>query len=200
MELIVRGARLFEWPGKWDIGVEGNRIRVVAERISAKGDREIEAEGRLVDPSYVKGHVHLDKCNLGDIMHPNRTWSFRECLEIAWEHKRSYIVEDIVERASGAVREGIANGTTVFRVFADVDTVGKLRPLEGILALREKWRRIVHIEAVNFPQEAIVRDTGTSELMEEGMRLRADVVGGCPGTSISTKTYAHILTLASSWR
>ena len=113
-------------------------------------------------------------------MRPNETNSFQECLEITWEHKRSYTVDDIVERASRAIEEGILNGTTVFRVFADVDTIGGMTPLEGIIALREKWAGIVDIEAVDFPQEAILRDPGTKELMREGMKIGADVVGGLP--------------------
>ena len=180
MDLVIRGAQLLDRQGIWDIGVQGDRIAALADRIEEKGVQEIAAEGRLVAPTYVNGHVHLDKCNLGDIMRPNQTYSFQECLAITWEHKRAYTVEDIVERADRAVQEGILNGTTVFRVFADVDTIGGLRPLEGILALREKWRGIARIEAVDFPQEAIIRDPGTKELMEEGMRLGADVVGGLP--------------------
>jgi cytosine/creatinine deaminase len=180
MDLIVRQGRLIDRSGLWDIGIRGSWIERIAERIDAAAAEEIDAEGRLVTPTYVNGHVHLDKCNLGDIMRPNRTNSFQECLEITWEHKRSYTVEDIVARASRAIEEGILNGTTVFRVFADVDSIGGLRPLEGIVALREKWRGMVRIEAVNFPQEGIIRDPGTFELMEEGMRMGADVVGGLP--------------------
>ncbi len=180
MDLVIRKSRLQGREGSWDIGIQGDRIAAVAERLEDQGTEEIEAAGRLVAPTYVNGHVHLDKCNLGDIMRPNQTYSFRECLEITWEHKRTYTIEDIVERASKAIREGILHGTTVFRVFADVDTIGGLRPLEGILALKAKWQGIVHIEAVDFPQEAILRDPGTKDLMEEGMRMGADVVGGLP--------------------
>lgn len=104
----------------------------------------------------------------------------QECLEITWEHKRDYTVEDIVARASAAIEEGILNGTSVFRVFADVDSIGGLKPIEGILALKKKWEGIVRIEVVNFPQEAIVRDPGTFELMDEAMIMGADVVGGLP--------------------
>ncbi len=180
MDLIIRRGRLNGKAGLWDIGVERGLIAEVAQKIEAKAPTEIDAAERLMAPTYVNGHVHLDKCNLGDVMRPNKTNSFQECLEITWEHKRTYTVEDIVTRASRAIEEGILNGTTVFRVFADVDTIGGLRPLEGIIALREKWRGIVEIEAVDFPQEAIVRDPGTFELMEEGMRMGADVVGGLP--------------------
>jgi cytosine/creatinine deaminase len=193
LSLIIRGARLQGRPGQWDIGIQDDRIAVVAEGLEDKAVEELDAAGRLVAPTYVNGHVHLDKCNLGDIMRANETYSFQECLEITWEHKRTYTTEDIVERASKAIREGILNGTTVFRVFADVDTVGRLRPLEGILALKERWDRIAHIETVDFPQEGILRDPGTKELMEEGIRMGADVVGGLPWHEhLDEDVHAHI--------
>ena len=180
MDLIVRNARLLDRDGAWEIGVEDGRIAAIGRKVEGSAESEIDAGGNLAAPTYVNGHVHLDKCNLGDVMRPNLTNSFQECLEITWEHKRTYTVDDIVERASRAIEEGILNGSTVFRVFADVDSIGGLRPLEGIIALREKYAGIVEIEAVDFPQEAIVRDPGTDELMEEGMRMGADVVGGLP--------------------
>ena len=180
MDLIVRNARLLDRDGTWEIGVEDGRIAAIGRKVEGSAESEIDAGGNLAAPTYVNGHVHLDKCNLGDVMRPNLTNSFQECLEITWEHKRTYTVDDIVERASRAIEEGILNGSTVFRVFADVDSIGGLRPLEGIIALREKYAGIVEIEAVDFPQEAIVRDPGTDELMEEGMRMGADVVGGLP--------------------
>jgi cytosine deaminase len=180
MDIVLRNARLMSRDGAWDIGIDNGRIAAVERSLPAEAGAQISADGNLVAPTYVNGHVHLDKCNLGDVMRPNKTNSFQECLEITWEHKRSYTVDDIVARASRAIEEGILNGTTIFRVFADVDSIGGLRPLEGILALRDKWKDTVRIEAVDFPQEGIVRDPGTFERMEEGMRLGADVVGGLP--------------------
>jgi cytosine deaminase len=141
----------------------------------------------------VSGHIHLDKCFLQEKMRPNKDYTFGECLELTWEHKARYTTEDILERANRAIQEGILNGTTVFRAFADVDGVGKLRGLEGLLALRERWRDLVHIEVVAFPQEGIIRDPGTSELMEEAMRLGADVVGGLPWFEmLDEEARAHI--------
>jgi cytosine/creatinine deaminase len=180
LDLIIRNAKLLDRDGSWDIGIDAGRIASIENDIAGKGAEEIDAGGRLAAPTYVNGHVHHDKSNLGDIMRPNETNSFQECLEITWEHKRTYTIDDIVERASRAIEEGILNGTTVFRVFADVDTIGGMTPLEGIIALREKWAGIVDIEAVDFPQEAIIRDPGTKDLMREGMKIGADVVGGLP--------------------
>lgn len=180
MDLIIRNARFRGREGTWDIGITGNRITAVKGELPESAQTEVNAGGNLVMPTYVNGHIHLDKCHLQEIMRPNKDYTFRECLELTWEHKARYTVEDILERASWAIAEGILNGTTVFRAFADVDSVGKLRGFEGLLALREQWQDIVHIEVVAFPQEGIIRDPGAAELMEEAMRLGADVVGGLP--------------------
>lgn len=180
MDLIIRHARLRNRPGSWDIDITGDRITTTAEHIEEKGTVEVDAEGNLVVPTYVNGHIHLDKCHLQERMLPNKDYSFAECLELTWEHKAQYTIEDVLERAGRAIEEGILNGTTVFRAFADVDTIGKLRPLEGLLALRERWRDVVHIEVVAFPQEGLIRDPGADLLMEEAMRMGADVVGGLP--------------------
>ena len=193
MDLIIRNGRLLDRTGSWDIGVQEGRISVVADHIGESGTREIDAGAMLVTPTYVNGHVHLDKCNVGELMRADRTYSFQECLELTWAQKRTHTVEQIVERASRAVREGILNGTTVFRVFADVDTIGGLTPIRGVIALREKWRGVADIEAVAFPQEGLGRDLGSAELMDEAMRLGADVVGGLPWHELNDEEMrAHV--------
>ena len=180
MDMIIRHAHLRGHEGSRDIGITADRIVAVANKLTEVAPNELDAAGNLVMPTYVNGHIHLDKCFLQEKMRPNKDYTFGECLELTWEHKASYTTEDILERAGRAIREGIMNGTTVFRAFADVDSVGRLRGVEGLLALREQWRDLAHIEVVAFPQEGIIRDPGTSELMEEAMRLGADVVGGLP--------------------
>lgn len=155
MDLIIRQARLRSQPGTWDIGINGDRIAITAEHIEEAGTQEVDAAGNLVAPTYVNGHIHLDKCHLQERMLPNKNYSFAECLELTWEHKAHYTVEDILERAGRAIEE-------------------------GILALRERWRNVVHIEVVAFPQEGLIRDPGADLLMEEAMRMGAGVVGGLP--------------------
>jgi cytosine/creatinine deaminase len=180
VDIIIRQARLRGREGTWDIGISADRIAAVAEHLPDGAAMEVDAAGNIVLPTYVNGHIHLDKCFLQETMRPNKDYTFGECLELTWEHKARYTTEDILERAGRAIREGLLNGTTVFRAFADVDSIGKLRGLEGLLALRGRWRDVAHIEVVAFPQEGILRDPGTAELMDEAMRLGADVVGGLP--------------------
>src|SRR5260370_41855593 len=176
MDLTIRHARLKGRAGSWDIGINGDRIAVLAEEIRDAGNIEVDAVGNLVMPTYVNGHIHLDKCFLQEKMRPNKDYTFGECLELTWEHKARYTTEDILERAGRAIHEGLLNGTTVFRAFTDVDSIGKLRGLEGLLALRERWWDVAHIEVVAFPQEGILRDPGTAQLLDKAMCLPPDLL------------------------
>jgi cytosine deaminase len=49
-----------------------------------------------------------------------------------------------------------------------------------MLALREKLRDIAEIQIVAFPQDGILSDQKTRELMAEALKLGADLVGGIP--------------------
>src|SRR5947209_10762780 len=107
MDLIIRHAHPRKRQGTWDIGVNGDRIATITEHLNETANVEVDAGGNLVTPTYVNGHIHLDKCHLREKMQPNKNYSFAECLELTWEHKARYTIEDVVERASRAVQEGI---------------------------------------------------------------------------------------------
>ncbi|MBI4254232.1 MAG: amidohydrolase family protein, partial [Candidatus Rokubacteria bacterium] len=128
----------------------------------------------------VNPHVHLDKALLGDVMRPNRSQTLPEAIEITWDFKRAYTEADIVERAGAVIEMAVREGTLAVRAFADVDTVGGLMPVRGLLAARARYRHLVTMEVVAFPQEGILRDPGTEALLREAMALGADVVGGLP--------------------
>ena len=46
--------------------------------------------------------------------------------------------------------------------------------------MRDEYRDLLDLDVVAFPQEGIVKAEGTLELMEEALRMGANVVGGCP--------------------
>jgi cytosine deaminase len=78
------------------------------------------------------------------------------------------------------VEWAVGNGTTVLRSHVDVDSIGGLVPLGGLLALKREVADLVDLQIVAFPQEGILQDPGTDKLMEKAMELGADVVGGMP--------------------
>lgn len=180
MDIVIRNARLRGEYQLQDVGVEGDRIVAVGVDIGGNADREIDAGGNLVTPGLVNAHLHLDKCMLGDVMVANESQTLQEAIRITWDHKRQYTPTEIADRAGPVVRSAIAHGTTALRGFADVDTIGGLTPVEGLLELKRRWSNDIYFEVVAFPQEGILRDPGCDALMGQAMELGADIVGGLP--------------------
>ena len=179
MELIVRNARLRS--GEIiDIAIKDGLIQDMGANLPYRGEREIDADGMLTTAPFVDPHIHLDKVNILDSVRANESGTLKEAIEIIWERKRGYTVDEIVARASDVVEKAIVNGTLFMRTHVDVDTIGGLKPLEGILALREKYREVIELQVVAFPQEGILKNPGCAELMRRAMDMGADIVGGMP--------------------
>ncbi len=180
MDLIIRQARVRNLPLCQDIAVDGGKIVAVKERVEETGQREIDAGGRLVIPAFIDPHIHLDKTMITDVVRPNISGTLTEAIEIIWEKKKNYSIQDIVERAGRVVEMAVTNGTLKMRSHADVDTIGGLTPLRGVMAVKEKYAHLVDLQVVAFPQEGILKDPGCEQLMWEAAAAGADVVGGMP--------------------
>ena len=180
MDMVVRHAVVRGHQGMVDIVIEKDRIARVEAKVAGKGGREIDAAGSLVLPGLFNLHLHADKCLLGEIMRPNLSGTLPEAIEITNDFKRKYDPAEVAERASRAIEAGVKNGTTFFRLFADVGTIGRLRAARGLLLAREKFGGYCDIQVVAFPQEGIVRDPGAAELLDEAMKEGCDIVGGLP--------------------
>jgi cytosine deaminase len=179
MDLLIKNAMIVGQKGLKDIGIEDGKISKIG-KINARASKMIDAKGMLVSPAFIDPHIHLDKCMIGDEIRPNVSGTLQEAIEIIWEKKRKYTVADIVKRAGEVIKLAALNGTTRMRTHADVDTIGGLTPVKGLLAAKKKFKNIMDIQVVAFPQEGILRDPGTEELMREAMELGADLVGGMP--------------------
>jgi cytosine/creatinine deaminase len=177
---VIRNVRLREREGTFDVAIEGETIAAIEPQIDGATGDEHDGGGGLLVPGFVNAHQHLDKCMLGDVMRQNESQTLQEAIEITWDHKRNYTPEEIADRAGPVVEAGIVNGTTAIRAFADVDTIGGLMPVQGLLELKRRFEDKITFEVVAFPQEAIIRDSGCDKLMEQAMELGCDVVGGLP--------------------
>jgi cytosine deaminase len=192
MDLIIRNARM-RTGEIVDIGIEDGKFSQIASNIASKGTTEIDAAGLLTTPPFVEPHIHLDKVNILDVVRPNVTGTLTEAIEIIWDKKRSYTVDDVVERSMKVIQKAIQNGTLHMRTHVDVDTIGGLKPLEGILALREKVKHLIDLQIVAFPQEGIVKNHGCAELLWQAMDMGADVIGGMPANETSpTDSHYHV--------
>lgn len=180
MDLIIRNAKLRNKLNKVDIGVDNGKIVSMEESILDTADLEIDASGNLVVPPFIDPHIHLDKVNIVDVVRPNESGTLKEAIEIIWDKKAIYTTEDIVKRSEEVIKMAILNGTLKMRTHVDVDTVGGLKPMKGIIALREKYKDLMDLQIIAFPQEAIIKDPGCEQLMWDAMEMGADIVGGMP--------------------
>jgi cytosine deaminase len=180
MDIVVRNAALRGLKGATDIAIKDGVIASVQPKLSQKGRQEIDAAGSLVLPGLFNLHFHADKCLLGEVMRPNVSGTLPEAIEITNDFKRKYDPAEVAARATRALEAGVKNGTSFFRLFSDVGTIGGLRAARGLLLAREKFGRYCDIQVVAFPQEGIARDPGAAELLDEAIKEGCDIVGGLP--------------------
>ena len=161
-------------------------------------DQILNAEQSLVTESLVSPHIHLDKVLIGDIIEPNQSGTLWEAIQKTWEVKRNYTVDNINKRASEVVNSQIKFGVTHIRTHVDVDSIGGLMPLKGLLATKEDFKDIIDLQIVAFPQEGILKDEGTEELLEKALEMGGKdiVLGGMPHnehTDDNSKKHIDIL-------
>src|SRR6516165_211605 len=180
MNFVIRNARVRGQKQSVDIAIDGKKISAVGPKLPAHGQKEIDARGNLVLSGLFNLHYHADKCLLGEIMRPNVSGTLPEAIEITNDFKRKYDPAEVAGRAVRTIKQGVINGTTFFRLFCDVGTIGGLRAARGLLLVRDKMKKYCRIQVVAFPQEGIVRDPGAAELLDEAIKLGCDVVGGLP--------------------
>jgi cytosine deaminase len=86
----------------------------------------------------------------------------------------------------------IGHGTTRMRSHVMVDGSVGLNSLEAILRVRDEYRELIEIQLVAFPQSGILKSPGTPELLDEAIRLGADLVGGLDPASFDRDVEKHL--------
>src|SRR6266702_3994001 len=162
-----------------DIVVDGERIAQVG-RGGAEGvpDR-VDCSGKLLLPAFIDGHVHLDKALIRDELREH-DGTLAGAIGAIHERKRRYTAADGSARARAVIEDSVRLGTTRLRSHVDVDTIGGLVALEGVMAAAADCADIAEVRTIAFPQEGLIRDPGAFQLMEAALEAGADVVGGMP--------------------
>ncbi len=182
MDLILRNAHLAADGSSRavDIGIDAGRIAALEPALAAEG-RVIDLGGRFVSPGLVETHIHLDKSSIFDRCKAEKG-DLDEAIEEVAKAKRGFTPEDVYERARRTLERCILNGTTHMRTHLEVDPGIGLRGLEGVWPLVEEYRWAIDIEICIFPQEGLLNNPGTDELMIEALERGGGVVGAAPYT------------------
>jgi len=186
LDILIKNVALWGKQGLCDLGISGGRFVDIGQTsISSAQTLILDAEGRMAVAGFVEPHIHLDKALISERAPVNVAGTLTEAIEILWEIKRNYTADEIADRASRVLAQALENGITRLRTHVDVDPIGGTRPAEGLIRARERFRDLMDIQIVAFPQEGIVKSPGTEGLMREVMKLGVDVVGGMPFNEVS---------------
>ena len=181
MDVILKNARRLGAEHELtDIGIAGGRIAVVAPGLAAEGEI-IDLGGRLVSPGFVETHIHLDKSCILDRVKSEKG-DIEEAIAKSARAKAAFTPEDVHSRAVRTLEKAILQGTTHMRTHLEVDPGVGLRGLEGVLPLLKQYDWAIDLQICVFPQEGLLNNPGTDELMVEALERGCRAIGGAPYT------------------
>jgi len=188
-ELLIKDARLRNGGDNLvDIAISNKKIEKIAPHVNQVADETVNAGGRLVTESFVNTHLHLCKVYTLEMMDEDALKDYHEetmgkamtAIESAAKVKENYNANWIIKNVRKAMNLAARNGVTHIRAFADVDNKAKLEGIKALLQAKEEYKNVVELQIVAFPQDGVVREKGAKELVEEAIKMGADVVGGIP--------------------
>ena len=180
MDLIIRNARLADRRSHelTDIGVASGRIVAIERELSAEGEI-YDVEGRLACPGLIESHIHLDKSRIINRCAPQERTRLSPIKGVA-PLKNSMTIEDVRARAEQTLEQCIMHGTTRMRTQVELDPGIGMRGFDAITSLIDDYKWAIEIEICVFPQEGLTNYPGTEELLVEGLKRGAKVLGGAP--------------------
>lgn len=177
--LLLRRAQLTDRQELVDIAIADDQIVAIAPDLPVTAMREWDVGGQLVSAPFVESHIHLDSALTAGEPRWNRSGTLFEGIEIWRDRKQQLTMADVKNRAVQALKQQASHGVLYVRSHADVSE-RSLTALKGLLEVREAVKDWMTLQVVAFPQDGLYGSGKNEELMEEALKLGADVVGGIP--------------------
>lgn len=163
-----------------EILVDNGVIKAIGKDLGP-ADEVIDLGGKLVTAPYVDPHLHLDYVyTLSELGQEGAgSGTLFEAIEMWPKFKDTLIVDSVKKLALKGIRDEVSQGVQHIRIHIDV-TDPKFTALKAMLELREELKDIVEIQIIAFPQQGMYTYKGGRDLVEEALKMGADVVGGIP--------------------
>lgn len=178
-DLILRGARIAgRETDLADIGIAAGRIAAIAPGLSGDGPEE-RLDGQLVLPGLVETHIHLDKTRIIDRC-TITAGTVKEAIAETARAKSAFTEADIEARARRTLEQAILAGTQFMRTHVEVDPRIGLKSFHVLQRLKREYAWALDLQLCVFPQEGLINDPGTEELLVAACEQGADLIGGVP--------------------
>ena len=178
--MLIKKVRLLDREGLFDIRIVDGKFTEIAENLDVVNDEEIiEGNGALASAPFIEPHIHLDTTLTAGEPEWNKSGTLFEGIE-RWSQRKEFLTkEDVKTRAKKAIEWQVANGIQFIRTHVDV-TDESLIALKAMIEVREEIKDYVTLQIVAFPQEGILSYPNGIQLIEEAIKLGADVIGAIP--------------------
>jgi len=179
--MIIKNAKLRGKDGLWNIvTADGKIVKVTQNHVEAEGAQQVlDADGSLVLPPFIEPHIHLDTTLTAGEPEWNISGTLFEGIQRWAQRKETLTAEDVKGRAKTALKWQMAQGIQHVRTHVDV-TDPELTALKAMLEVKEEVSPYIDLQIVAFPQEGILSYPNGVQLLEEALKMGADVVGGIP--------------------
>lgn len=177
----IINARLPGKEGLWQIHLHDGKISAIDTQsgVMPVTENSLDAEQGLVLPPFVEPHIHLDTTQTAGQPNWNQSGTLFEGIERWAERKALLTHDDVKQRAWQTLKWQIANGIQHVRTHVDVSDA-TLTALKAMLEVKQEVAPWIDLQIVAFPQEGILSYPNGEALLEEALRLGADVVGAIP--------------------
>ena len=173
-------AKIYRNAAATEIIVENGKISKIGTNLP-KCEEEIDLKGKLIMPPYVDPHLHLDYVyTLSELGQEGAgSGTLFEAIELWPKFKETLTVDSVKKLALKGIKDEVSQGVQHIRTHIDV-TDPNFTALKAMLEMKEDLKHIVDIQVVAFPQQGMYTYKGGLELVEEALKMGADIVGGIP--------------------
>ncbi|TNV20356.1 cytosine deaminase [Buttiauxella sp. B2] len=178
---LIQNVRLVGREGLWQLVIENGRFKTIKPMSEPQPESQqiLNGRGGLAIPPFIEPHIHLDTTQTAGQPSWNQSGTLFEGIERWAERKALLTHEDVKQRAWKTLKWQIANGIQYVRTHVDVSDP-TLTALKAMLEVKQEAAPWIEVQIVAFPQEGILSYPNGEVLLEEALRLGADVVGAIP--------------------
>ena len=183
-DLLIKSANLYLGKGQVEIGKDiavkdGKIAAILYGDSNAPAQKVISASGKIVVPSFMDTHMHIDKAFTMD--NDNTISLIYACKNSERQSDRYYdwtdeqIYDEIFEHSEKIVRWCIKNGTSKLKTNLLFTPTWKTIALDAMMALKKKYKNYCDVlNVVSFPDEY------RAELLQAAKDGKVDFIGGYP--------------------
>jgi cytosine deaminase len=178
--LVIRNVLIDGGKTAVDVAIESGTISAIGVALP-QAPEEVDGKGVLLVPGFVESHLHLDKACILDRCR-NETGTLEGAISSVAGAKKGFSEDDVYDRGRKVLEKAIVQGTNAIRTHVEIDPGIGLKGFHAIQRLKQDFAWALDLQICVFPQEGLLNNPGTAELLEQAFAEGADLLGGCPYT------------------